>query len=60
MLFNSNRLPKGKTMKTCKALLLVPGFVLAFMIAATAANAPTLSFKFTTVRVPGALSTALG
>ena len=46
-------------MRTCKALLLVLAFVLAFMMVATAANAPTLIFKFTTVRVPGALTTAV-
>jgi uncharacterized membrane protein len=47
-------------MKACKTLLLVWGLVLTFMMAATAANAPTLTFKFTNVKVPGALSTALG
>jgi hypothetical protein len=36
------------------------GFVLVFMIAANAASAPTLTFTFTTVNVPGALATALG
>ena len=47
-------------MKTGKLLFLGPGLVLAFMIAASAASAPKLTFKFTTVRVPGALSTAVG
>jgi uncharacterized membrane protein len=47
------------TMKTCKSLLLLPAFVLAFMMAATA-NAPTVTFKFTNVKVPGALTTAAG
>ncbi len=46
-------------MRTCKTLLLVSTFVLAFMITAVAANAPTLTFKFKTIRVPGALTTAL-
>ena len=45
-------------MKICKSLLLAV-FVLMFVIAATAANAPTLTFKFTTVRVPGALTTSV-
>ena len=63
-IFNFPRSPckstKGKTeMKTCKTLLLVPTLVLAFMISAVAANAPTLTFKFQTIRVPGALTTAL-
>ena len=47
-------------MKICKSLLPVAGFVLTFLIAATAANAPTLSFKYTNVKVPGALTTAVG
>jgi uncharacterized membrane protein len=34
--------------------------VLVFMIAATAAEAPTLTFKYKTVRVPGALLTTVG
>ena len=46
-------------MKICKSLLLAV-FVLVFMIAATAAEAPTLTFKFKTVRVPGALLTTVG
>jgi hypothetical protein len=45
-------------MKSGKALLLVLS-VLLFVIAATAADAPTLTFKFTTVRVPGALNTSV-
>src|SRR5580704_19598777 len=45
-------------MKICKSLLLAV-FVL-FMIGATAAAAPTLTFKFKTVRVPGALTTTVG
>jgi uncharacterized membrane protein len=46
-------------MKMCKSLLLAV-FVLVFMIAATAASAPTLTFKFKTIRVPGALTTTVG
>jgi hypothetical protein len=45
-------------MKSGKALLLVLSMLL-FVIAATAADAPTLTFKFTTVRVPGALNTSV-
>src|SRR5580658_4043654 len=45
-------------MKSCKTLLLVLT-VLLFVITATAANAPTLTFKFTTIRVAGALSTSV-
>jgi hypothetical protein len=45
-------------MKSGKTLLLVLS-VLLFVIAATAADAPTLTFKFTTVRVPGALNTSV-
>ena len=46
-------------MKTCKSLL--PAVLtLAFMITTTAAAAPTLTFKFTKVNVPGALATGLG
>jgi len=47
-------------MKTRKLQLLALGFVLTFMMAAPAACAPTLTFKFRTIKVPGALSTALG
>jgi len=47
-------------MRTCKSLLLVLGIVLGFMLAATAAHAPSLTFKFTKVNVPGAIATALG
>jgi uncharacterized membrane protein len=47
-----------QTMRTCKSLLLIPAFVLMFMITATAANAP-LTFKFTNFKVPGALTTAV-
>jgi len=46
-------------MKRCKSLLLATGVVLAFLMAAAAANAP-LTFKFTTVNVPGAIATVLG
>jgi len=47
-------------MKGNKTLPLVSGLVLMFMMAATAASAPTLTFKFKTVRVPGALLTTVG
>jgi probable HAF family extracellular repeat protein len=50
---------EGK-MKTCRWLLLFPGFVLVFMMAATAADAPTLTFKFTKYNVPGASATGIG
>jgi uncharacterized membrane protein len=43
-------------MGTWKSLLLIPGFVLTFLLAAPAANAPTLSFKFSPVKV-GKLTT---
>ncbi len=46
-------------MKICKSVLLAV-FVLVFMIAATVAAAPTLTFKFRTIRVPGALTTTVG
>jgi uncharacterized membrane protein len=46
-------------MKICKSVLLAV-FALMFMIAATAAGAPTLTFKFKTIRVPGALTTTVG
>ncbi len=46
-------------MKICKSLLLAL-FVLTFMMAATAASAPTLTFKYKTIRVPGALTTTVG
>ncbi len=46
-------------MRACKRLVLVSGIVLMCMMAATAANAP-LTFKFTTVNVPGAIATVLG
>ena len=42
-------------MRICKSVLLAV-FALMFMIAATAAGAPTLTFKFKTIRVPGALA----
>ena len=44
-------------MKACKSLACVLGFVLAFAVVATAATAPSLTFKFTAVNVPGATST---
>jgi uncharacterized membrane protein len=51
--------PMEGMMKICKSVLLAV-FVLVFVIAATAAEAPTLTFKFKTVRVPGALTTTVG
>jgi probable HAF family extracellular repeat protein len=50
---------QGEKMKICKSLLLA-GFVLVFMMAAAAANAPTLTFHFKTIRVPGALTSTIG
>ncbi|MGB6677962.1 MAG: hypothetical protein WBE44_14810, partial [Terriglobales bacterium] len=47
-------------MKARKSLLLFLGFVSAFLMAATAAGAPTLTFKFTKFTVPGSLTTAPG
>ena len=47
-------------MRTRSHSLLMLGSVLVFMIAADAANAPTLTFKFTTVNVSGAIATLLG
>jgi probable HAF family extracellular repeat protein len=47
-------------MRTRSNSLLMLGLVLVFMIAANAANAPTLTFKFTTVNVSGAIATLLG
>jgi len=48
-------------MKNCKSILCVLAFALAFtVVAATAADAPPLSFKFTTVNVPGAMDTYPG
>jgi len=47
-------------MRTKNNFVLMLGFVLVFMIATNAASAPTLTFKFTTVNVPGAIATVLG
>ena len=41
-------------MKNCKSILFVLGFLLLSTIAATPADAPNLTFKFTKVNVPGA------
>jgi probable HAF family extracellular repeat protein len=46
-------------MKLCKWLLAAV-LVLALMMSAIAADAPTLTFKFKTTRVPGALTTTTG
>jgi uncharacterized membrane protein len=45
-------------MKNCKSILRQMGFVLIFMVAAAGSDAPTLTFKFTTANVPGALQTS--
>ena len=47
-------------MRTKNNFVLMLGFVLVFMIATNAASAPTLTFKFTTFNVPGAIATVLG
>jgi probable HAF family extracellular repeat protein len=47
-------------MKNYKPMLCVLGLVLAGAIAATAADAPTLTFKFAKASVPGATSTEPG
>ena len=47
-------------MRSRNNFVLMQGFVLVFMIAANAASAPTLTFTFTTVNVPGAMATVLG
>ncbi len=44
-------------MKTCKPVLRALAVVLAFACIAIAADAPKLTFKFTTTNVPGALQT---
>jgi len=44
-------------MKACKLVTCILGFVLALMATVTAADAPPLTFKFTTVSVPGAVDT---
>jgi uncharacterized membrane protein len=47
-------------MKNCKSIACWLGFVLAFMVVATAADAPLLTFKFKTFDVPGATATNSG
>ena len=48
-------------MKNCKSLLCLLAFALAFtVVAATAADAPPLTFKFTKASVPGATTTSAG
>src|SRR5579863_1321491 len=44
-------------MKSCKSTMYMLGILLAFMAVATAAVAPPLTFKFTSVSVPNAIST---
>jgi uncharacterized membrane protein len=47
-------------MKNCKLVACMLGFVLAFMVAATAADAPPLTFKFKKFNVPGGIDTNAG
>ncbi|HWY53945.1 MAG TPA: hypothetical protein VNZ03_05750 [Terriglobales bacterium] len=48
-------------MKNCKSIICLLALGLAFtVVAATAANAPPLTFKFTKASVPGATSTSAG
>jgi len=47
-------------MKTCKSTLCVLGFGLALVAAAAANDAPPLTFKFSTIDVPGAIQTFPG
>jgi uncharacterized membrane protein len=45
-------------MKNCRSITSILGFVMVFIVpAAAAADAPKLAFKFTTVKVPGAVQT---
>src|SRR3981081_2868320 len=44
-------------MKKCKSIASILGSVLAFMVAATAADSPSLTFKFTATHVKGAIQT---
>lgn len=44
-------------MKYCRSLLSILGFVLVYLAAANAGDAPPLTFKFTTANVPGAFQT---
>lgn len=46
-------------MKTCKTVLTVLAVVLAFACITTAADAPRLTFKFKTIRVPKAQQTSI-
>src|SRR5580704_7577969 len=48
-------------MKNCKSVICLLVFALAFtVVAATAADAPPLTFKFTKASVPGASTTSAG
>jgi uncharacterized membrane protein len=47
-------------MKHCKSMACILGFVLAFMVAANAADNPTLKFKFKKFNVPGGIDTNAG
>lgn len=44
-------------MKNCKSIMCVLGFALACAVAATAADAPKLTFAFSKANVPGAMQT---
>ena len=46
-------------MKNCKSIMCVLGFALACAVAATAADAPKLTFAFSKANVPGAMQTGL-
>jgi hypothetical protein len=47
-------------MKNCTSILCVLGLALASAVAATAGDAPKLSFTFTKANVPGAMQTGPG
>jgi hypothetical protein len=57
----STSLREEKNMKNCKSILCLLAFALAFtVVAAIAADAPPLTFKFTKASVPGATQTEPG
>jgi probable HAF family extracellular repeat protein len=51
---------RRKPMKNRKSILFVAGLVLVFIVAATAADRPPLTFTFTKANVPGAILTTPG
>jgi uncharacterized membrane protein len=53
-------LRRRKSMKTCKSIACLFGFMLALIAVATAADQPALTFKFKTFNVPGATATNPG